>query len=145
MSNQKLIPLKEAAAIAERSASTVKRWIKDGRLKDHRAPGDKRSPILVDRSQLLAACRTQTPRAVNSEQPWTAAPDPSMNSALVDQYEARIKDFQDHNSYLRQRVETLERDNLDLRNANSALDREIRTAGRGYISGLLSMLPGRKG
>ena len=49
-----LVPLKEAAAMVERSVSTVRGWMRSGKLSKHReTPGDGQSRVMVSRQELL--------------------------------------------------------------------------------------------
>lgn len=50
------IPLREAAAMCDRSLSTLRAWIRDGRLTAHRAAGENpaNAPVLVSVAELRA-------------------------------------------------------------------------------------------
>jgi len=68
------LTLEQAATLAERSRSTLRRWLRDGRLTRHEAKGPNHggSPaVLIDRAELVAHLLTSgaTPRPSTDEDP----------------------------------------------------------------------------
>ncbi len=63
-----MLTVSEAATYAQRSAATIRRWIRDAKLTKHSGPvreGGGHPPALVDRAELVAflLASEQTPRA----------------------------------------------------------------------------------
>ncbi len=68
--HEQRIPLSEAALVAERSESTLRRWLSAGKLTRHTGPVPPHggsAPVLVDRAELLAHL------AMNGQQPRSAS------------------------------------------------------------------------
>lgn len=93
-----LIPTKEAARLVDRSSSTVRAWLRAGRLTKHREqPGNDASRVLVSRAELMAyAAGELDPAPPRPSAPRSALPtggqSPAMESGAADLVElARLR------------------------------------------------------
>lgn len=69
--SKELVPLDEAAVMSERSPSTLRRWIRDGKLTRHEGPPRAEggsAQVLIERDELMAHL------AVSGQQPKESTP-----------------------------------------------------------------------
>ena len=115
--------------MSERSASTVRRWVKTGVLKDYRRKGDTRSPVSIDYSELMAVLSQTSPKATASAEPVPTLHDDSLIAALNSQIEELRRDKAD----LRSRLDRADQDARDYREKIAVLERELNGGFRGIL------------
>lgn len=126
-----LLTLSAAAKVCERSVSTLRRWIQDGRLRDHRTPGDTRSPVMVDKAQLLALCSGQTPRVLTPGQPVDTHEHPSGGQGEAVALQRLVDELASDKRRLVAEVDRLHFEVAELRRINAHLQAQLQApAGR---------------
>ena len=76
-----LVPMKEAAALVDRSVSSVRAWLRSGKLTKHREqPGNASSRAMVSRAELMTYAATQLEPAP-ARPPGAARPAPAASDA----------------------------------------------------------------
>jgi len=130
---ERLITLKEAATIAQRSISTIRTWIRAGKLQDMRQAGDRVSPVMVSHSELLVLCSKQrqmrSGAPISNTQPELIA----NNTALVETLKAQIDDLKRDKAELRSELSFVRKDLESARERIAALEREMNGGVRGLI------------
>jgi hypothetical protein len=163
-----LIPAREAAAMLDRSLSTIRSWVREGRVTPYRGPSEHpdSAPLLVSRSEVLhyasavarIAVTPGRPRALPPpESPPVApgAPAPELVEALLSAHrgqvaalearisttEARVTDWQDRALRAEAALAALEaRARADAERANRA-ELVAATSGGSWWSRLLGTAP----
>lgn len=78
-----LVPVRDAAELVGRSLSTVRSWVRSGRLEGHREEeGNAKSRLLVHRAALLVVAAELDPKA--GREPEPEAPSPAPKAAAPD-------------------------------------------------------------
>ncbi|MBU0609493.1 MAG: hypothetical protein KKI08_16520 [Armatimonadetes bacterium] len=134
-----LVTLKDAAAMSERSARTIRRWVKQGVLSDRRPSGaPPTAPLLLDAGELRTHLATMSTAPGNvseasqdrvngapSATSSTTGPDmPESERAVLQRLVDTLESERDH---LRSQVEQLRQDRARLEHA-LADEREARLA-----------------
>ena len=139
----KLVDTHEAGRMAGKSPATVRRWVRQGHLKDMRAEGDKKGPVLVSVRDVRAYL------AKSSVQPAQGAPGGRTGGhsrtgyvdALVDELRADKARLLAEVGNLKRQVEDLRRQVAESHEKAAALERELNG---GTVRGLLKAAVARR-
>ena len=148
-----IIPLSTAAQMATRSPKTVRRWIREGKLQDKRAQGDRYSPVIVSAHELRGYLSTLSqggnghghPRAAQPSVPGNGGgpTDIHFEEALKDQLVTKqdmIDGLKEDKARLLSQVSQLQTELSDVRmqltdcqQARAAVERELVNATQGRV------------
>lgn len=132
-----LVTLKDASRISGKSERTIRRWIGRGVLTDQRTTKGRRVPIVLDVTQLRAHLATLSPTPDQVADNGTNGNGTVADSAgqLAAVLTAQVEDLRQDKERLLRRVEALEVELAEAREARTALERELN--GRRGVKGLL--------
>jgi len=136
-----LLTVKEAAVRAERSISTIKRWMRSGKLKKRRKGKGKTAPVYISSHELSMLTMDQTPaRAANRA--TNQAPNQAQ-AELVDILKEQIADLRRDKASLQDDMRTTRKLLDESRERIAALERQLNGGVRGLLQDGLSAIKKR--